>query len=173
MGATGIVARFDPQNPRVEDRLAIFDLFTEYCAAVDTRDKARFRGVFTPDAILDYSANVLIGKGSVAEMEPQIIDLMAMYSATVHQWSNAEIEFTGPNTARARVMLDNPMYIKFLPVFPFFTIHAYYNYDLVKSEKDGKWRSKHLHMEIPVGAYGQILAWVLIIGIVFKLLRTR
>lgn len=166
-------ARFDPKDARVEDRLAIYELFTEYCTAIDTRNKTRFREVFTHDAVLDYSANVLAGKGPVDEMEKQIIDVLALFSVTIHQWSNPEIEFTGPNTAKGRIMLHNPMFIKGFPVFPLFTIYGYYNHELVKLEEDGRWRSKYMKMEVPVGAYGQILLWILIAGLALRHLRIR
>jgi hypothetical protein len=61
-----VQADFDPQNPRVEDRLALQDFMTQYCTAVDTRDFQKFKSLFTKDAVLDYTDTLLGGKGSVS-----------------------------------------------------------------------------------------------------------
>jgi SnoaL-like domain len=163
--------RFNPKDPRVEDRLAIMDLITQYCSAVDQRDVESFKDVFTKDALLDYSANGFVGKGSVDKMQKEIFDGLAPFQISVHRTTNMEIEFTGPREAKVRVMLDNPMYIFGFPVFPIATIHAYYNHIMVKDQADELWRSKTLSMEVFTFGHTQAIALVVFFVLLYRTRR--
>ena len=96
---------------RIEDRLQIQELLTRYCYAVDTRNWELFRTVFMEDALIDYSANYFGSKGSVNDMIDYISQNFVLFSQTSHMWSNVEITFTGPNNAKVRAALNNPLYL--------------------------------------------------------------
>jgi len=163
-------AAFDPKDPRVEDRLAIADLVTKYCTAVDQRDFKKFKELFTQDAVLDYSANWGQGSGHVNVMAKQLEDALSLFSASIHFWSNLDIEFTGPNSAKARYLLDNPMFLKGLPRVALLTIYGYYNHELVK-DANGVWRSKHMSMEITSPFEHQLLVLIVIIVLLWRTRR--
>ena len=166
----GVSAEFDPKNPRVEDRLAIEDLLTRYCHSVDTKNWSEFAKLFTDDARIDYTASFMGEVGNVKQMTRFLSDSMMMFSLTIHVWTNAEIQFTGPNEAYVRAHLINPMYIYGFPVYPLFTIRGYYHHTMTKGS-DGVWRSKHLKQELTTPWHNQVIGIVLFVTILWKTRR--
>ena len=89
------------------DRLEIADLLTAYAAAVDGRDWERYRSIFTPDAVIDYSS-AGGAVGTPDEMADYLERVLAQFRATQHLIGNLEVDIDG-DTARARAMFHNPM----------------------------------------------------------------
>lgn len=170
----GFKRSWDPQQPRVEDRLAIENLMTQYCSSVDQRNREAYMDVFTEDAILDYSANgPFVGKGNREKMyQEAILDGLNLFGVSAHRWSNMEITFTGDRSSKLRVMLNNPLYVSFFPVFPLITVHAYYNHELVKDPVTSQWRSKGMSMEVYTQGHLQALALIAIIAILYRTRRS-
>ncbi|MFC4605437.1 nuclear transport factor 2 family protein [Rhodococcus kronopolitis] len=121
----------------LSDRFEISDLLTRYAHAVDTKDWALYRTVFTTDAAIDYSAT---GgpSGGVEEVAAQLTTMLDLFTRTQHFVSNISVEFDG-DSARVRAMFFNPMVVK--PGKQFFC-GGWYNHDLVRTA-DG-WRSRRL-----------------------------
>jgi hypothetical protein len=85
------------------DRLALRDLADEYALAVDSRDRARFAALFTPDGVLaviepaDEEPSLLY---CGTEELRGVIDLLRPFSTTFHVMANHTATLDGP-TARA------------------------------------------------------------------------
>lgn len=119
------------------DRLEITDLLTAYATAVDGRDWERYRSIFTPDAVIDYSS-AGGAVGTPDEMADYLEQVLAQFRATQHMIGNLEVDIDG-DTARARAMFHNPMRMADGSVW--FT-GGWYNHELVRTP-DG-WRSRRL-----------------------------
>jgi hypothetical protein len=91
----------------ISDRLEIQDLMVRYAHAVDTREWKLFAGVFTEDAVIDYSA---FGGpcGTVEEAVAFLSTVLPLFTATQHLMANCAIELDG-DRATARTMCQNPM----------------------------------------------------------------
>ena len=91
----------------MSDRLEIQELLVRYAHAVDTRDWALFKEVFTEDAVVDYTA---FGgpRGPVEEVTAFLASVLPMFTATQHLVSNCAITLDGDH-ATARTMCHNPM----------------------------------------------------------------
>lgn len=91
------------------DRLAIQDMLTAYCSAIDQRDFAALDRVFTPDAWIDYTA---MGgpAGSYPEIRKLLVKALApdRYEAFQHMIGNLEVVLDG-DRATGRIMCLNPM----------------------------------------------------------------
>lgn len=91
---------------RVADRLAIGDLIVAYGYAVDDRDWARWRALFTDDATLDYRHSGGI-EGPVDEVAAWMPDALSVFSWSLHSVLTHEVRFTGPDTATGRAHVFN------------------------------------------------------------------
>ena len=91
----------------MSDRLEIQELFARYAHAVDSRDWAALKDVFTEDAVVDYSA---MGgpRGTVPEVCAFLAEVLPLFPATQHLVANMIIELDG-DRATARTMCHNPM----------------------------------------------------------------
>lgn len=127
---------------RISDELEISALLSRYARAVDTKDWALYRSVFTDDAYVDYSsAGVIAGsRDEVADWLSQAFTAIAM---SMHYITNIESDIDG-DTARVRAMFYNPTQIKGVAELSMFG--GYYHHDLVRTP-DG-WRSRHLREEM-------------------------
>jgi 3-phenylpropionate/cinnamic acid dioxygenase small subunit len=81
-------------------RAAINDVIVSYAHAVDTRDWRLFRGLFTDDAIVDYTASYGIAGGP--DQITEWIAALMTYEAvpdTMHAITNVRIELDGEGAA--------------------------------------------------------------------------
>jgi hypothetical protein len=93
----------------ISDRLEINNLLIDYCSAVDSRDFAAFDRIFTPDAVIDYTALGGI-RGTVAEIKEYLGRVMPHFPSFQHMIANSRVWIDG-ETARGRTMCHNPMEI--------------------------------------------------------------
>lgn len=130
----------------VADRIEITDLLTRYAHAVDTKDWALYRTVFTADAEIDYSTT---GgpTGSLEEVVAQLTPMLDLFERTQHFVSNIAVELAG-DEARVRAMFFNPMVVTAArdgAVARQFFCGGWYHHELVRAP-DG-WRSRKLYEE--------------------------
>ena len=160
---SGVV--FDPADARVADRLAIADTITRYCVSLDRKDWTRLKTVFTSDAVVDYTANNAGYKGGVDGAVAYLESALGIFATSVHSATNVEIAFRGPNDAVVRAYLDNPMWIRFFPFVPLFTIRGVYLHEMVRT-KDGHWKSRGVSEEIWAPFDPQLVAFLSVLGVV-------
>lgn len=91
----------------ISDRMEITDLMVRYSHAVDTRQWDQLAEIFTPDAVIDYTA---MGgpSGGVDEIIAFLGTTMPNFPAFQHLLANSSIVVEG-DTATARTMCHNPM----------------------------------------------------------------
>jgi len=93
----------------VSDRLEIHDLIARYSYALDSRDYDALDDLFTPDAVLDYTATGAI-KGSLAEMKEFVANAFTMFDGTQHLTTQTMLTFADDgNTAYGKSTCHNPM----------------------------------------------------------------
>ena len=126
---------------RISDELEIAALLSRYARAVDTKDWALYRSVFTDDAYVDYSsAGVIAGpRDEVADWLSQAFTAIAM---SMHYITNVETQIEG-DTATVRAMFYNPFQLSGMPELSH--CGGYYHHELVRTP-DG-WRSRSLREE--------------------------
>lgn len=127
----------------IGDRIEISDLLTRYAHAVDTKDWALYRTVFTPDARIDYSAT---GgpSGTLDDVVDKLAPMLDLFTRTQHFVSNIAVDLDG-DEARVRAMFHNPMVVTDAHdgvVAKQFFCGGWYNHELVRTT-DG-WRSRRL-----------------------------
>lgn len=121
----------------LSDRIEINDLLTRYAHAVDTKDWALWRTVFTEDAHVDYTSAGGI-KGTREEVVAWLEQALAAFPMTQHLISNVDVKLSG-DAATVRAMFYNPMG---LGKGKQFFCGGFYNHRLVRTP-DG-WRSREL-----------------------------
>lgn len=126
---------------RLSDEQEITALLYRYARAVDTKDWATYRSVFTSDAVIDYSSAGAIA-GSVDEVTEWLSTGFATIPWTMHYITNIEADIDG-DTARVRAMFYNPMQLPGMSDMS--SCGGYYHHQLVRTE-DG-WRSANLREE--------------------------
>jgi 3-phenylpropionate/cinnamic acid dioxygenase small subunit len=119
------------------DRIEINDLLTSYATAVDTKDWALYRTVFTPDAFIDYESAGGV-KGTFDEVVAWMEATMVNFPMTQHLVANVAVQLDG-DAATVRAMFYNPM--KMANGKNFFC-GGWYNHQLVRTPEG--WRSKQL-----------------------------
>jgi len=123
---------------RISDELEITALLTRYAHAVDTKDWALYRSVFTDDAHIDYSST-----GAIAGGREQVADWLAQGFATIpmsmHYITNIESQIDD-DTAQVRAMFYNPMQLPGMTGLSY--CGGYYYHELIRT-RDG-WRSRSL-----------------------------
>lgn len=96
-----------PGGDGVVDRLAITEVLHRYAYAIDDRDYAAVRAVFTPDAHLDYTAS-----GGPAAARDEVVDWieqgLALVGPTQHVVTNPLVDLHG-DRATSRCYLVNPL----------------------------------------------------------------
>ncbi len=120
------------------DKIEIHELFARYARGVDSQDWDVWKGVFTPDATLDYSS-AGIPVGTRDEIAATFEAAFKTIPMAMHYITNIEVELDG-DRATARAMFFNPM------VLPGNTEQSscggYYHHDLVRTP-DG-WKCERL-----------------------------
>ena len=91
----------------ISDRLEIEDLLARCSYAIDERDWDALDGIFTPDAVIDYSETGG-ARGSVAEIKAWLPVAMQRFPRYQHMVATKRLELDG-DSARCRTILFNPM----------------------------------------------------------------
>ncbi len=125
----------------ISDRIEIDDLLVRYATAIDTKDWSLLDSCFTPDAQLDYTS-----AGGIAGVYPEVRQwlekALAPFPMTVHALSNATVALEG-DEARARTFVLNPRgFPKPDGSLHLFTVGAYYNDRLVRTEAGWRIRER-------------------------------
>ncbi|MCX4095878.1 nuclear transport factor 2 family protein [Nocardia sp. alder85J] len=127
---------------RIGDTLEIQALLSAYARAVDTRDWALYRSLFTADAVLDYTSAPFGRSGPRDEIVEWLRESMAVLPMTQHLVTNIEADIDG-DTAAVRALFYNPMR------FPGFAEPSFcggtYHHSMIRTA-DG-WRSRGLREE--------------------------
>ncbi len=125
----------------ISDELEITGLLNRYARAVDSKDWALYRSVFTDDAVIDYTS-----AGAMAGVRDEVIDwLSAGFSAiemSMHYITNIESTIYG-DAAQVRAMFYNPMQLPGVVGLSY--CGGYYHHELTRTP-DG-WRSRSLREE--------------------------
>lgn len=93
----------------ISDRLEINNLLIDYCDAVDTGNIDAFDDIFTPDAIIDYSA-FGFPEVNYADTKQFLKDVLPQVPHKQHMIANSRIWLDG-DTAKGRTLCFNPMAI--------------------------------------------------------------
>ena len=125
----------------ISDRLEIQGVLAKYARAVDTRDWALWRSLFTDDATVDYSSAGAIA-GTRDEVAAWLAAALGAMQMMQHFITNIEIEISG-DTADVRAMFYNPMQLPGMADLSF--CGGYYHHTMVRTP-DG-WRSRALREE--------------------------
>ncbi len=91
----------------ISDRMEIQDLIVDYSHAIDSRNWDGLDAVFTPDAIIDYTA-VGGARGTLPEIKKWLAEAMEAFSTFQHMSATSKITIHG-DTAEGRTILHNPM----------------------------------------------------------------
>jgi hypothetical protein len=91
----------------ISDRLEIQDLSIRYADAIDRKDFDQLDLVFTPDAVIDYTAFGGIA-GNYPKIKAWLAEVLAPLPGFQHLVANPSIRLTG-NSASGRIMCLNPM----------------------------------------------------------------
>src|SRR5690606_10324643 len=98
----------DANDPAaIADRLAIQDLLTRYCVAIDGDDWELLDTVFTPDAQIDYTSSGGIA-GAYPEVRAWLAQVLPGFPVKQHLVTNFSVEITG-DRATSRTYFYNPM----------------------------------------------------------------
>jgi hypothetical protein len=94
----------------ISDRLEIQDLLARYSHAIDRRDWNALDDVFTPDALIDYTA-MGGATGTLAEIKLYLAQALARFTGFQHLVATTELKLRG-DTADARTICHNPMILE-------------------------------------------------------------
>jgi hypothetical protein len=120
----------------ISDRLEIQDLFARYSFAIDERDWNALDGVFTPDAIIDYTAAGGI-RGDVQQIKSWLPVAMERFPMFQHMVATTKLSLDG-DRATSKTILFNPMVYEDKGQQQVFFIGLWYRDKLVRTP-DG-WR---------------------------------
>jgi hypothetical protein len=119
----------------LSDRDAIAELKARYFRFIDTKDWARFHGLFTVDAHIDTS----VDGGPIFDNTDLFVGFLINTLndvVTVHQGHMQELQLTSPTTATGVWELED--LLRF-PTDPATNAHGYGNYREIYSKVDGQW----------------------------------
>lgn len=122
----------------VHDKLEIHELLYRYARAVDSKDWALLRSVFTADAHLDYSS-----AGGPAAPRDEVVawleQALTQVPVTQHYVTNIEVDLAG-DRATVRAMFHNPMHLPGMAEMS--SCGGWYLHDVVRTAEG--WRSERL-----------------------------
>jgi len=127
---------------RLADEQAIRALLYRYARAVDTKDWALYRSVFTEDAVIDYTSAGAIA-GSVDEVADWLEAAFGGIAMSMHHITNIEILELDGERAAVRALFYNPMQLPGHDEPSYFG--GYYHHELVRTQTG--WRSAGLREE--------------------------
>lgn len=120
------------------DKIEIHEVLARYARGVDTKDWELWKGVFTPDATLDYrSAGHPVG--SRDEVIARFAAGLAVVPMTQHFITNVEVDLDG-DRAKVRAMFYNPMLLPGMDDLSY--CGGTYDHDMVRTPEG--WRSERL-----------------------------
>jgi hypothetical protein len=93
----------------LSDRLEIGDLIARYSTLVDGRRWDALDALFTPDAVLDYTATGAI-RGTLPELKAFLAEMLPAFQLTQHLTGASTVELTG-DRAIARTPCFNPLVV--------------------------------------------------------------
>lgn len=98
-----------PEASTVSDRLAIQDVLNAYAEGIDARDWTLVLGVFTPDAVVDYTA---VGgpRCGPTDLVDWLEEVLGQTPLTDHFMLNSRIRVEG-DAATAITSLLNPFFV--------------------------------------------------------------
>ena len=99
----------------LSDRLEIGDLIARYSDAVDNRRWDDLDVLFTPEAVLDYTATGAV-RGSLPEVKAFLAEMLPAFQRTQHLTGASTVRVDG-DSARARTACFNPMVVDGAHVF--------------------------------------------------------
>lgn len=117
----------------VADRVEILDLLARYSTVVDQGEWAQMDALFTPDAVLDFSATGGIC-GSVAEHQEFNAKVLTGFAGTQHVMGLPAVVVAG-DSATSRSICFNPMVVDDAHVF---FVGLWYDDSLVRTAEG--WR---------------------------------
>ncbi len=94
----------------ISDRMEIHRILVDYCHAIDDFDWDALDGVFTPDAVIDYTEMAPF-RGSRDEAKAWLAEAMAGIAHCQHIISTSQIRIDG-DRAWGRTVCTNPMVTK-------------------------------------------------------------
>lgn len=94
---------------QISDRLEIQDLLVAYSHAIDTRDWDALDDVFTPDALIDYSA-MGGSRGDLATTKAFLASAMKGFAGFQHLVATSKVTLDG-DVAEGRTICHNPMVV--------------------------------------------------------------
>lgn len=128
----------------VADRIEIADLLTAYTRAIDKGAWGELDGVFTPDAMIDYTSAGGIS-GPFPEVKAWLAGALEPFVRRQHVLGQLEVNLDG-DTARVTAYFVNPMITRDGNGDErLFRCGGYYHHELVRTG-DG-WRSRRLTEE--------------------------
>lgn len=89
------------------DRLAIDDLLTRYCRAIDTKDWDLLDTVFVPDATIDYTSSGGV-RGQLPAVKAWLAEVLPRFPMSQHLVTNRDVRVDG-DVATSRCYFYNPM----------------------------------------------------------------
>lgn len=126
----------------VTDELVIDALLSRYCRAVDSKDWASYRALFTEDARVDYSAAGLV-VGTVADAVGHLGRHQQSISVGMHYVTNIESSFQA-DSAHTVAMWFNAVHLPGTDGISFFA--GRWHDDLVRTPAG--WRISRLTLEV-------------------------
>jgi hypothetical protein len=96
---------------QISDRIEIGEILTRYCYAVDDREWDVYRGLFTPDAVIDDRVTGGIESG-IEEHIQYLSQALSKVVLSQHALSTVRIDLNG-NTAQVRAHCSCPMVVEF------------------------------------------------------------
>jgi hypothetical protein len=89
------------------ERAEIEELLRRYCRAIDGKDFALLDDVFTPEAVIDYTASGGI-RGPLVEIRRWLAEALAPFVVIQHLITNVDLELDA-GRGRGRTYFFNPM----------------------------------------------------------------
>ncbi|MEO6203839.1 MAG: nuclear transport factor 2 family protein, partial [Mycobacteriales bacterium] len=93
----------------ISDRMEISDLLARYSAAIDTLRWDDLDGLFTDDAVLDYTEMGGI-RGTLDEQKAFLAEVMPSFGGYQHLTATSTFDIDG-DVARVRTICFNPMVV--------------------------------------------------------------
>lgn len=123
----------------LSDRFEIQDLLANYSHAIDTQNFEALDDIFTPDAIIDYTA-VGGAKGNLSQTKAYLVKALSKFTGMQHMLGLPQIKIEG-DTASGRTICFNPMVLERDGAPQVFFVGIWYVDKLVRT--NAGWRIEH------------------------------